>query len=41
LISVGVDINAKDKDGNTALKLAQKAGNIKTVELLKSYGAKE
>lgn len=41
LIDMNVDINTIDKDGNTALKLAQKAGNKKIVELLKQAGAEE
>lgn len=41
LLKAGADVNAKDKDGNTALKLAQERGNAKIAELLKSAGAKE
>jgi len=41
LIDVNADINTTDKDGNTPLKLAQKAGNTKIVELLKQAGARE
>lgn len=41
LLSSGVNINAKDKDGETALTLAQKAGNKEIVQLLKAAGAKE
>lgn len=41
LLTAGADVNAIDKDGNTALKLAQKAGNEKLAEILKSAGAKE
>ena len=41
LLTAGADVNAKDKDGKTALKLAQEAGNEKIVELLKQAGAKE
>ncbi len=41
LIEVNADVNAKDKDGNTPLKLAQKAGNKKIIKLLKAAGAEE
>ncbi len=41
LLEAGADVNAKDKDGHTALDMAQKAGNTKIVELLKQAGAKE
>ena len=41
LLAAGADVNVKDKDGNTALKLAQEAGNEQIIELLKQAGAKE
>ncbi len=41
LLTAGADVNVKDKDGNTALKLAQEAGNEQIIELLKQAGAKE
>ena len=41
LLAAKADINAKDKDGNTALKLAQEAGNEEIVQFLKAAGAKE
>ena len=41
LLAAGADVNVKDKNGKTALKLAKEAGNTKIVELLKQAGAKE
>ena len=41
LLENGADVNAKDKKGWTALKLATHQGHKEIVELLKSYGAKE
>lgn len=40
LIDAGVNINAKDVNGKTALKLAQEAGKTDMVNLLKQSGAK-
>jgi ankyrin repeat protein len=41
LLKKGADVNAKDKDGWTALKRAQKRGATEIMELLKAHGAKE
>ena len=41
LILKGADVNAKMKNGDTALKLAKKKNHIKIIELLKLHGAKE
>jgi uncharacterized protein len=41
LLDKGADVNAKDQDGWTALKRAQKRGSTEIVELLKAHGAKE
>jgi ankyrin repeat protein len=41
LIRKGADVNAKDQDGWTALKRAQKRGSAEIVEMLKAHGAKE
>lgn len=41
LMAHGADVNARDKDGWTALKRAQKRGHKEIVELLKSHGARE
>lgn len=40
LIKAGADVNAKDNDGNTALSLAQEAGNLEIIQLLKEAGAR-
>lgn len=39
LIDAGVDINARDNEGNTPLHNAAKAGNVKICELLIKNGA--
>ncbi|XP_008207241.1 uncharacterized protein LOC100678007 [Nasonia vitripennis] len=39
LLKTDVDVNFKDRDGNTALHWAVACGNVKTVELLLSKGA--
>ena len=39
LISVGADINAKDKDGKTVLNYAAEGGNAEIMKLLLSQGA--
>jgi hypothetical protein len=41
LLEEGAEGNGKEKDGNTALKLAQEAGNEQIIQLLKQSGAKE
>lgn len=41
LIKNGADINAKAKDGSTALSLATEKGHKNIVDILKSHGAKE
>jgi ankyrin repeat protein len=41
LIAAGVDVNAKNNDGYTALTLASKHGNDEVVKLLRQAGAKE
>lgn len=41
LIQAGANVNAKDNNGNTALSLAQKAGNTEIIKLLIEAGAKE
>jgi ankyrin repeat protein len=41
LLSLGVDINAKDINGMTALAHAKNRGQPEHIELLKKYGAKE
>jgi ankyrin repeat protein len=40
LIQKGADVNAKNKYGETALRLAFYYGHKEIVELLKSYGGK-
>ena len=41
LLDKGADVNAKSKDGDTALKAASVKGHTEIVELLKAHGAKE
>jgi ankyrin repeat protein len=41
LLEHGADVNAKDKDGWTALRRAEKRGSKEIVESLKAHGAKE
>jgi len=41
LIKEGANVNAKDKDGNTALMYAAFMGNTDIVKILKEAGAKE
>lgn len=41
LLKNGADVNAKTRDGKTALKYAQKTGHKEIGELLKAHGAKE
>jgi ankyrin repeat protein len=39
LIRAGADMNARDKEGKTALDYAMQEGNEKIIKLLQSYGA--
>ena len=41
LLEHGADVNAKNNAGNTALSLAQRYNHAETINLLKSYEAKE
>ena len=41
LLDKGADVNAKSKDGDTALMAASEKGHTKIVELLKARGSKE
>jgi len=41
LLDAGTDVNAKDKDGGTALKFADSRGYTEIVEILKQAGARE
>lgn len=41
LLGRGVDVNAKDERGRTALMYARWTGNTHVAELLRRYGAKE
>jgi len=41
LLEAGADIHAKDKDGKTALMIAEERGHSEIVELLKQAGATE
>jgi ankyrin repeat protein len=40
LLDKGADVNAKDKDGCTALSLASSRGNPEIVKVLKAFCAK-
>ena len=40
LVDNGADTNAKDNDGNTPLTWALENGNLQTIDLLKTVGAK-
>ena len=40
LLDAGADVNAKDKEGVTALMEAQENGHTEVVEILKKAGAK-
>eukprot|EP00833_Pecoramyces_ruminatium_P018881 jgi/Orpsp1_1/1192913/evm.model.d7180000096881.1 len=39
ILSENVDVNIQDKDGNTALLIAQKIGDIEKIKLLMKHGA--
>jgi ankyrin repeat protein len=39
LLEKGIDVNAQDKTGRTALKWASEQGQTQIAELLTSYGA--
>jgi ankyrin repeat protein len=41
LIEAGADVNARDNEGRTALKIAADKGHTDLVQLLKAAGAKE
>ena len=41
LLAKGAGVNAKAKNGFTALKLASRESHAEVVDLLKAYGAKE
>jgi ankyrin repeat protein len=41
LVSSGADISAKDHSGNTAVKMAEKNGYTRIVDLLKRSGAQK
>ena len=41
LLAKGADVNAKDKDGDTALSVAKKNGHSDVAQLLIKAGAKE
>jgi hypothetical protein len=41
LLRQGADVNARSKDGTTALMIAKAESNVDVLTLLKSYGAKE
>jgi len=41
LLESRADVNARNKDGKTALRIALEEGHKEIVKLLKSYGAKE
>jgi uncharacterized protein len=41
LLQKGADVNAKTRDGETALKVVQKTGTKEIVEMLQTYGARE
>ena len=41
LLAKGAKVNEKNKDGKTALRIAEENGHTEIVELLKKAGAKE
>jgi ankyrin repeat protein len=41
LIDAGADVNAKNKDGKTALMWAARYGHTEVAEILKQAGARE
>ncbi|MDR3604296.1 MAG: ankyrin repeat domain-containing protein, partial [Syntrophaceae bacterium] len=41
LLENKAEVNAKDKHGKTALMLATEQGQVKAIELLKAFGAKD
>jgi ankyrin repeat protein len=41
LVERGADLNIRDVQGNTALKIARKRFYVEMVELLQKHGAKE
>ena len=41
LLKAGANLNAKDKEGKTALKYAKENSHTETVQLLKKAGTKE
>jgi ankyrin repeat protein len=40
LLRKGADVDARDKDGDTALTMAEKKKHSEIVKILKKYGAK-
>jgi len=41
LLEVGVDVNLRDKHGDTVLTIASRKGDSEIVEMLQAAGAKE
>ena len=41
LITMGADVNAKDKGGDTPLKIATRGGHTRIQEMLRAAGASE